>query len=259
MVSVTSTRGYQAARRRQPRPVDPNTHRNIRMIPIIILALSLCLLAWCKFNDPHTLPIRNVKINGNYPHVNKEAIQQTVLPFLKKGFAHIDLEGLKKALQSLPWVDNVTVSRVWPDKLVINLVEHDPVAQWNLQGLLDSNGVIFTPQSFPPESLPSLNGPEGQQMFVWQSYQKLNAQLAPLGLKIAQLYLSARQAWNIQLSNGVKVILGRVNPELRLQRLIASYPQIVGSHSADIDYIDMRYTSGMAVKWKQSLMPNTAS
>lgn len=254
MGSVSSTRQYQAARRRvQPGSVDPNTHRTIRNISIIILLLSLGLLTWCKMNDPRTMPIRNVKIHGNYPHVDKIAIQKTILPFLKSGLVNVDLEGLNKALQDLPWVDSVSVTRSWPDKLVVNIIEHSPVAQWNAAGLLDTNGIIFSPNNSVTEILPILNGPEGQQVSVWQRYQRLNAQLAPLGLKVAQLYLSARQAWNVKLSNGIKIILGRANPELRLQRLVASYPQMVGSHGDDIEYIDMRYTSGMAVKWKASL------
>lgn len=256
MVNV-STKGYQRPHRRpHPKAIDTQTHRYIRQVSLVILLLSICLLGWCKLHDPRMLPIHTVKINGNYSHVDKVVLQKTVMPFLKEGFVNLNTENLKKAVKMLPWVDNISVARSWPDKLIINLEEHVPVALWgpqgqaSEQGFLDTKGVVFDPGQPAHEALPVLSGPDGQHQFVWQSYEKLNAQLAPLGLKIAQLYLSARQAWILELNNGIKVVLGKVNPEVRLQRLVKAYARVVGSRSSEIDYIDMRYTSGMAIRWK---------
>ncbi|CAM4417026.1 MAG: Cell division protein FtsQ [Legionellaceae bacterium] len=250
---LTTHKCHAIRRGKSPQSFNSNTHRKIRNISLIILGLSLCLLAWCKLNDPKVMPVRQVKVKGNYSHVDKVAIQKTIMPFLKEGFVNIDSENLKKTLQLLPWVDKVKVMRVWPDKLEIQLMEHTPIAQWNEQELLDENGTLFHLNEQSLQHLPSLMGPEGQHNVVLHNYQKLNILLAPLGLRVARLYLSARQAWNMQLSNGVTVILGKVNPERRLKRLVNVYTQVAMAKEANIEYIDIRYSNGVAVKWKTNL------
>ena len=52
-------------------------------------------------------------------------------------------------------------------------------------------------------------------------------------------------------ANEIEVVLGRENVLERLQRLTKIYPGALAKRSAEIKSIDLRYTNGMAVRWKK--------
>jgi cell division protein FtsQ len=61
--------------------------------------------------------------------------------------------------------------------------------------------------------------------------------------------LSERFAWQVQLNNGIKLNLGRQEFINRLQRFINLYP-LLQQDERDINYVDLRYDTGMAVGWQ---------
>ena len=92
-----------------------------------MLCISLILWDGLKLYNPNTLPIRSVKIVGDYSHVDHQLLQQTILPFLTGCFLRMDSVGLTNQLQQLPWIDNASVRRIWPGTLQIHIVEKKPV------------------------------------------------------------------------------------------------------------------------------------
>jgi cell division protein FtsQ len=76
--------------------------------------------------------------------------------------------------------------------------------------------------------------------------------VAPLGVEPAQVALSARYAWQVRLSNGVVLELGRDDSrspvEERLARFVAAYPRIAASLNRPLDYVDLRYPNGFAIR-----------
>ena len=65
-----------------------------------------------------------------------------------------------------------------------------------------------------------------------------------------RLNLTPERSWDFVLSNKIKVMLGDVDIEHRLQRLVKLYPKIVGSKPEQVRRIDLRYANGLAVKWR---------
>lgn len=232
-------------------PPSENRHWLRKLLLGLLLAVIL-VSGWFKLTNPATLPIHQVKINGHFSHIDSGALRQTILPFVARGFLGIDTSGLQDRLQQLPWVYSATVKRVWPDTVIIEIVEQRAIARFNDNTLLNQYGDLFTVESAQmPVDLPFFIGSAGQQVLMWQTYQKLTALLAPLGLKITVLGLDARQSWRLQLSNSIVLLLGKTDPEERLHRFITAYSQVVGSKAAQINYIDLRYPHGMAVGLKQ--------
>jgi cell division protein FtsQ len=68
-------------------------------------------------------------------------------------------------------------------------------------------------------------------------------------LTVKNLVLSERFAWQVQLNNGIKLNLGRQEFINRLQRFINLYP-LLQQDERDINYVDLRYDTGMAVGWQ---------
>src|SRR5439155_5826843 len=122
---------------------------------------------------------------------------------------------------------------------------------WNDTSLLSAAGDLFSPspKTYPKE-LPQLAGPEGEQILMAQYYSKMNSVLLPLHFKIARLELTPSMAWSITLENGMKLSIGHKDVLTRLNHFVKVYPKIVGDRVAEVEYIDLRYQNGMAVRWK---------
>jgi len=145
----------------------------------------------------------------------------------------------------------VFISREWPNRLRIQLKEQQPVATWDDNTFLNAKGDLFVAEKDKAtRNLPALSGPQGEQNNAWQTYTALNTLLLPLHLSIVRLQLTEQQAWSLVLNNGLRLVLGQQDLQERLQRFIKAYPSLAQNKVA-IEYIDLRYNHGLAVKYKK--------
>jgi cell division protein FtsQ len=70
------------------------------------------------------------------------------------------------------------------------------------------------------------------------------------GVRMVALRLDARGAWEIDLDNGVRVRLGRRQVDERFERFVAAALRLVVQRSAEVAYVDMRYTNGFSIGWR---------
>jgi cell division protein FtsQ len=217
-------------------------------------ALTLFVLVACiiftTFKSSEYFPIHNVKVYG-VQYLDHQDVQTLISPFVNDGFFRVDLDRIKERVLQLPWVAKVVVRRVWPDQVVVNIIERIPVALWNNTTLLSSAGEIFTPPiATYPTGLPQLIGPAGEQIEMVQYYAMLSKVLMPLHFKIARLELTPSMTWSLTLDNGIKLSIGHKDILTRLDHFVKVYPKIVGNRVDEVEYIDLRYPNGMAVRWK---------
>jgi len=64
------------------------------------------------------------------------------------------------------------------------------------------------------------------------------------------LELASRGAWQIMVAPDLLVILGTTDLPSRLTRFVNAYEKGLKTQVGKVAYIDMRYSSGMAVGWK---------
>lgn len=229
-----------------------------KKIKLIFLALLLILLIigglWINsaLKDPQIFPLKKVQIKDTYQHINSQTIQQAIAAYVTNGFFSVDVDGIKQQLLQLPWVYSVSVNRVWPDQIVINIVEQTAIARWNNDSLLNVDGKIFTPtdKSTLPDDLPALFGPDDRIEQIWDYYQQMNQTLSFLGLQITGMGLNANSSWRLILNNGINVILGNVDIMKRFYVFVKAYPKIIGARGDKVANIDLRYSNGLAIKWK---------
>lgn len=217
---------------------------------LFLLFLAMALFCVDKIRDMNEFPIHRVRVYG-VNHLDVRETRQMLLPFVSKGFFAVDVDQVKEQLLQIPWVSDVSVRRVWPDGVVITVSEKHPVARWNDNRLLGSMGEVFNPTSGSfSTDLPHLIGPEGQQLAVLQFYSKMNTLLGPLRLKIRRIELSPYLSWEMEFTNGMKIRLGYKDVLTRVGHFVKVYPKIVGARAGDVDYVDLRYPNGLAVRWK---------
>ena len=53
----------------------------------------------------------------------------------------MDVSGIQESLQKLAWVDQVSVRRVWPDRLEIQVLEQLAVAHWGDNSYMNARDI----------------------------------------------------------------------------------------------------------------------
>ena len=231
-----------------------------RFYELLTALLVTALLAWFGFYllDPTTLPVRQVRIEGEFRHLSTEKLQELVRSKVRGGFFSINVKAIRDAVLTEPWVKSVSVHRAWPDGVQVFVNEQVALARWHDRGLLNRNGKLFTPDraSFP-DGLPELSGPDGTHSLLVNRFLFLEQQMAGIGLAVRQLSLDERRAWSLELDNGLRVVLGRKDFEQRVRRFVEVIPARFGERLHEAAQIDMRYTNGFAVRWEEKLPENS--
>jgi len=199
-------------------------------------------------------PIERVAVSGRFQRVMPAAVERVVRSQVRgAGLVSVKLKDVQRAIDALPWVDTVSVQRVWPRMLQVTVTEQVAAARWGATGLLNTRGELFANESrhMPPE-LAQLSGPDGKETLVAQRYLAAQGRLVEAGMRITALRLDARGAWELELSNGVTVRLGRRQTEQRFETFMRTALKQVAQRPDDIAYVDMRYTNGFAIGWRSA-------
>ncbi len=243
--------------KKQRKLAHPIAWRSICKISLIIALIAISFLSVNKIKRTNDFPIHHVKVYGA-AHMSHRDVQHALMPLVTRGFFAIDVDAVKEQLLQLPWVANASVWRIWPDQMVIAITERIPVARWNQHSLLSTNGEIFTAdENTYPQNLPQFIGPEGEQINMLENFVKMSRIVQPLHNKIAHLELSSYLAWSMTLDNGIKVNLGYKDILTRTNHFVKVYRKIVGKRAEDVEYVDLRYPNGLAVKWKSDKEEST--
>jgi len=243
-----------------------------RLTLMLLVFVSVCVWSYLKVNDPATLPITKVRALGDFSYVTEEMLHLALTNgvekskenkglsiFENKGFFNIDVDVIKSRIENMAWVKQASVQRVWPDTLVIEVVEHTPVAYWGGDGLVDDAGKVFRPDAKTyPEGLPRFVAINDASKLLADDiavkclryFSDASEMFSNLNLKVVKVTFDARQALTLSLQSGIELILGRQNKLYRLQRFTQIYSTL-REKEVLIERIDMRYTNGFSVKWKQ--------
>lgn len=225
------------------RPAVLNTVANLLYAVATVLGLYAIFLLVIHLP---VFPLREVRVLGELSHVTREQVEATTRRHLAGNFFTVDIAGTRRAFERLPWVRRVEVRRVWPDRLHVALEEHVALARWGDSALVNTHGELFSAAS--DAALPVFSGPAGSAPEVARRYLRLREALAPAGLVPAVVTLSERRAWELRLEGGLLLRLGRDQVEERLATFLAVYSQTVAPVASRLDYVDLRYPNGFAVK-----------
>ena len=195
-------------------------------------------------------PLREVRIDGELVHVTREQLETLARREIKGNFFTLDLGEARAAFASLPWVRKVEVRRQWPDRLEVALEEHAPLARWGNAALVNTHGDVFNaaPVLLSDGALPLFEGPEASAKEIAVQYGYFQRRLATIGQVPVEVRVSPRRAWQIRLASGLTLKLGRERIEARLDRYIAVHGRTLSRLQRKLDYVDLRYPNGFAVR-----------
>ncbi|TAK90561.1 MAG: FtsQ-type POTRA domain-containing protein [Burkholderiaceae bacterium] len=204
-------------------------------------------------------PLRHV----NLPSIRASALLQERQ--LHGSFFNVNLEKMRVAFEAVPWVRHASVRRIWPNRLQVQVEEHQALAAWPDGRLVNSFGELFVANPAEAEEdgdLREFSGPQDQAdaaMQVTQRYRQLQQWLAPLQRTVQTLSLSERNGWHVVLDDGMQMELGRESREspnaqagesiqARVLRYVAAAPEVTRTLAKKIDSVDLRYPNGFAIR-----------
>ncbi|MCA3229525.1 MAG: FtsQ-type POTRA domain-containing protein, partial [Burkholderiales bacterium] len=89
---------------------------------LALLVLTGTAVAWVAQRpafDFHRLEVQGA--GGELQHVSGSAVRTAVAGKLRGGFFSMPLDEARVVFETVPWVANASVRRVWPDRLVVTL------------------------------------------------------------------------------------------------------------------------------------------
>lgn len=155
-----------------------------------------------------------------------------------------------------PWIQHVASRRLgWRTTGWITQ-EHEAVATWYRGGVFVAEGVWLPLAHEATSHVPVLEGPESFKMQIWKDWQRLQTFWSPHLPAVERVEVNRRGAWVLCLADGVQVLLGSDQHEARVQRFVKSYGRVVTRHARGFAYVDLRYTEGMALGWRNAASSN---
>ena len=247
-----------ARRKQQKRKVGISVRR--WMVPLLVVMMMVAGWQMLDHVPEVIMPIDSVQIEGSFVHLSGDDIRHKLEQELTGDYFTVDIAELRKTLLSLPWVQDASVRRQWPSTIHIRVVEKQAVAYWSDDALLSDRGELFKPAGIDRTmQMPVIMGPAGLQHKVWTFLLALQTELSAIGLDVDKLVLDERRSWSMQLSNGVEIQLGRNDTEKRVERFIRVFSMKNAPNIDDIEYIDLRYPNGFALRGKSGIDEENAA
>jgi cell division protein FtsQ len=220
--------------------------------------LLVAALGWWALRHP-LFAIGGITVQGDSAHNSVATLRANVAPRLAGNFFTVDLQKAREAFEAVPWVRQAVVRREFPNRLRVELQEHQVEAFWGADSesrLVNTFGEVFeaNPGDVEQEDMPRLAGPEGSSAQVLAMYRKLKPLFEPLELGVEQLALTNRGGWTLHLDSGAVVELGRGNGDdvlARSQRFALTLTQVTSKYGRRPEALvtaDLRHADGYAVK-----------
>jgi cell division protein FtsQ len=227
---------------------------NALLALVVVLAAVMALLALLR----HPMfAIRSIRLDDDGNRSAVAAVRATALPQLAGNFYAIDLAQGRRAFETVPWVRRAVVRRVWPDRLVVAIEEHRPVAIWSAdQGddqLVNVQGEVFEANlgDVEDDSLPVFAGPPGSAAQILSMHRRLQPLLQGAVANIARLGLSQGGSWHAELDNGARIEIGRGSDAevlARVARFVRTLPAAAARlPQRALQYVDLRHRDGYAL------------
>jgi cell division protein FtsQ len=216
-------------------------------VAIVLVLIGLIALI------PEDAPLTQLEVRGEFTHLSVEDVRAAAAPFLSTSFFAADVNAMRDAVAGLPWVARVRAERRWPGAIAVRIEERVPFARWNQGALLDVESHAFAPRAGEaPTGLPRLGGSPGHELEVAQAWRRIAPALDGSPLQLLGLRLDARGEWSAETASGIELRFGQNAPDERLPMLTGAVQKTINGGWDRVRIIDLRYTNGFAVGWREA-------
>jgi cell division protein FtsQ len=206
------------------------------------LTVTSALTTWCG------LAIDQVEIKGQSETSEVDVLEKLALGAFPS-IVTLDVTGARERIESLPWVKEVTLRKIYPNTLQIEVKERKPFAVWQRAAgfaLIEKGGRVISDRvEARYASLPLVVG-EGADLRA-EEFVALMEEFPSLKPEVKAGVLVSNRRWNVVLSNGVEIMLPEEDPATALIQAVA-LDDGHGVFSREIAAIDMRLASRLVFR-----------
>jgi cell division protein FtsQ len=206
------------------------------------LTVTSAVSTWCG------LAIDQVEIKGQSETSEVDVLQKLALGDFPS-IVTLDVTGARGRIESLPWVKEATLRKVYPDTLQIEFKERKPFAVWQRASgfaLIEKGGRVISNQvGARYASLPMVVG-EGADLRA-EEFVALMEEFPSLKPEVKAGVLVSNRRWNVVLTNGVEIMLPEEDPAAALIQAVA-LDDGHGVFAREIAAIDMRLPSRLVFR-----------
>jgi len=134
-----------------------------------------------------------------------------------------DAEAARARLEALPIVQHASVRKLYPDRIVIDIVERSATALWQKDGVVHTiaaeGAVIDDYRGTKLADLPFVVGDDANLRL--SQYLRILDALAEVKPRVAAGVLIEKRRWNLKLVSGLEIKLPEDDPVAAAERLVA--------------------------------------
>ena len=195
-------------------------------------------------SDYFVYPIGEVEITSNSSNYDNERINDIVASIQGKDLLSLDLSDIKSRIRSDGWIRDVEIKKSFPDKLKIIIISQQPYAIYNSKIMMKDGSLIKA--SSLTYDLPIISDHTHDSQSSMNTMIITTKLLQKIDLEIKQIEIHHSL---IKVFTSANILISdRDNYEVNLNRLVLSFKDLQKLFKKDIKSIDMRYSSGFAIK-----------
>jgi len=201
---------------------------------------------------PEALTLENVH------YASRPKILRVFSPDFEHSIFSAPLGERRRELLAIDWVEAASVSRIWPDRIVVRIRERKPVAFVSFRSgvlLIDRSGVLLDPPPQAQFAFPVLNGiretdTELERRERVRAFLRVEADMGYLVKDISEV--DATDPDDIRLvaqvgNRAVELLMGDGDFARRYQNFLNHYSEIE-KHSPEVRVFDLRLEDRITAK-----------
>ncbi|MEP0519813.1 MAG: cell division protein FtsQ/DivIB [Hyphomicrobiales bacterium] len=200
------------------------------------------------------LKVDEVKITGQIETSESEIIRALDLQS-HASMVLFNASAARARIQSMPWIDEVTIRKTYPGSVDVAIKERQPFALWQsgqIVSVIDPDGHIITGFSDPKFAGLVLLVGEGADT-SGPAFMETLSKYKIIESRVRAAVLVAGRRWNLVLENGIEVKLPEADAEKALS-LLAEMEARDELLDKDIRAVDLRIAGQMAVRLQDTAM-----
>lgn len=220
------------------------------------LSLAGCLAAGLVVIWPYVnKPVAEVEFSGFIQRADIQALRKEVESKVGSGLLTLDIEDLDARLETISWVYAAEITKIWPQRLSINIEEEQPVARWGDIGYLTASGKMVESDAYEDlAQLPHFDVGVAEPREVLDLFYGLNSAMLTSGIALQELRQSKFGSWSMVMENGSEIVLGKDELMTRIQRVMSAWQRLEPAQLNELETVDARYPNGLAVRYREEIV-----
>ena len=186
-------------------------------------------------------------VNG-HKNLDINVLQARLATQLGNSLFSFKVDAARDEVLNDPWVKSATVRKVYPDTIVVDVVEREPVALWQFKGevhLIARDGFVISKAEPKHMRLPQVVG-EGANKAAAE-FLSVVSRFPMISQKASAYVRVAGRRWNVRMNDGPQVLLPEADWQVALSELegLQASKELL---DRDILQIDMRLADRLVIK-----------